>query len=214
MEKNLINSNTSSTRPDNMVNLRHTSSWDLLSSLGHPCKFQRVSCLGSVTAWHSGSGRQLNFAALNRGCHLYSAGRPSRWALADISSCFLRHHFWDWKQSYSYCDCFVHYTTYTDVDTEATACAHSSSDATWCNRGEVIVTCGQVCDDVRRSSIARLSTSMSASSASAARLRWTSRRRRSPWPWCRRRRPARSVPAVIKWCRSVAHWGQIAEVQQ
>jgi len=29
---------------------------------------------------------QPNFAALNRGCHLYSAGRPSRWALAHISS--------------------------------------------------------------------------------------------------------------------------------
>jgi len=27
-------------------------------------------------------------AALNRGRHLYSAGRPSRWALADISSFF------------------------------------------------------------------------------------------------------------------------------
>ena len=30
----------------------------------------------------SSSGRQLNFAALNRGHHLCSAGRPSRWALA------------------------------------------------------------------------------------------------------------------------------------
>jgi len=27
---------------------------------------------------------QPNFAALNRGRHLYSAGRPSRWALAHI----------------------------------------------------------------------------------------------------------------------------------
>jgi len=31
-------------------------------------------------------GNQPNFAALNRGRHLYSAGRPSRWALAHISS--------------------------------------------------------------------------------------------------------------------------------
>ena len=30
--------------------------------------------------------RQPNFAALNRGRHLYSAGRLSRWALAHISS--------------------------------------------------------------------------------------------------------------------------------
>jgi len=33
-----------------------------------------------------GVTRQPNFAALNRGRHLYSAGRPSRWALAHISS--------------------------------------------------------------------------------------------------------------------------------
>jgi len=42
--------------------------------------------LGSVTARHSSSGRHPNFAALNRGRHIYSAGRPSRWALAHISS--------------------------------------------------------------------------------------------------------------------------------
>ena len=65
---------------------RPTSHWDLLASLGHPCKFQCVSRLGSVTARHSSSGRQPNFAALNRGRHLYSAGRPSRWALAHICS--------------------------------------------------------------------------------------------------------------------------------
>jgi len=40
--------------------------------------------LGSVTAQHSGSGCQPNFAALNRGRQLYSAGRPSPWALAHI----------------------------------------------------------------------------------------------------------------------------------
>ena len=55
-----------------------------MASLGHPNKFQRVSRLGSVTARHSSSGRQQNFAVLNRGRHLYSAGRPSRWALAHI----------------------------------------------------------------------------------------------------------------------------------
>ena len=32
----------------------------------------------------SSSGRQPNFAALNRGRHVHSAGRPSRWALAHI----------------------------------------------------------------------------------------------------------------------------------
>ena len=66
--------------------LRPTSGWDSFVSLGHPCKFQLVSHLGSITARHSSSGHQPNFAALNRGCHLCSAGRPSRWALAHISS--------------------------------------------------------------------------------------------------------------------------------
>ena len=57
-----------------------------MAGLGHPIIFQWVSRLGSVTARHFISGRQPNFAALNRGRHLYSAGRPSRWALALISS--------------------------------------------------------------------------------------------------------------------------------
>jgi len=59
--------------------LRPTSSWDRFVSLGHPIKFQFqwLSCLGIVTARHSSTGRQPNFAALNR-------GRPSRWALAHI----------------------------------------------------------------------------------------------------------------------------------
>jgi len=35
----------------------------------------------------SSSGRQLNFAALNRGRQLCSAGRPSGWALAHILVC-------------------------------------------------------------------------------------------------------------------------------
>jgi len=47
-------------------------------------KFQWISRLGSVTAGHSSNARQPNFVALNRGCHPYSSGRPSRWALAHI----------------------------------------------------------------------------------------------------------------------------------
>jgi len=35
--------------------LWQTSGWDRSGSLGHPCKFQRVSRLGSVTAHHSSS---------------------------------------------------------------------------------------------------------------------------------------------------------------
>jgi len=65
--KSLLNSNTSSACPDTMVNLQPTNGWDLLASLRHPCKFQWVSRLGSITARHSSSGRQPNFAAFNRG---------------------------------------------------------------------------------------------------------------------------------------------------
>jgi len=53
---------------------------------GTPANFNGFARLGNVTARHSSSRRQPNFAALNRGRHLYSAGRPSRWALAHISS--------------------------------------------------------------------------------------------------------------------------------
>jgi len=64
--------------------LRLTNGWDRFTSLGHSCKFQRASRLDSVTARHSRIGHQPNFAALNRGRHLCSAWRPSRWALAHI----------------------------------------------------------------------------------------------------------------------------------
>jgi len=60
--------------------LRPTSGWDRFVSLGHPSKFQRVSLLGSVTA-------QPN-CGVNIGRHLYLTGRPSRWALAHVSSLF------------------------------------------------------------------------------------------------------------------------------
>jgi len=57
-----------------------------LASLGHPCKFQRVSRLGSVTARHSSrpTGRQPKLCGVEL-CHLYSTGRPSRWAFAHIA---------------------------------------------------------------------------------------------------------------------------------
>ena len=61
--------------------------------MGHPSYFQRLPRLGRVTARQSSSERQPNFAALNRGRHLCSAGRPSRWALAHICSLFLKSDF-------------------------------------------------------------------------------------------------------------------------
>jgi len=82
--------------------LRPTSGWDPLASLGHPCKFQLVSQLGSVTARHSSSGRQPNFAALNRERHLHSTGQPSCWALAHISSFLL------FEAMHLYCNAVQH----------------------------------------------------------------------------------------------------------
>jgi len=84
-QKNLLNSNTSSTCPDNMVNFGPLAAEIRLPVWDTPANLKRVSRLGSVTARHSSIGRQQT-VALNRGCHLYSAGRPSRWALAHISS--------------------------------------------------------------------------------------------------------------------------------
>ena len=56
------------------------------------CQVQNSLCIlqvlrapiRSVTARQSSSGREPNFAALSTGRHLYSAGRPSGWALAHI----------------------------------------------------------------------------------------------------------------------------------
>jgi len=48
--------------PPQYSELRPTSGWDLLVSLGHPSKFQRVSRLGFVTAAASFTGGQPKFA--------------------------------------------------------------------------------------------------------------------------------------------------------
>jgi len=53
---------------------------------GTPANFNGFRVLAALL--HVLYGRQANFAALNRGRHLYSAWRPSRWALAHISSLF------------------------------------------------------------------------------------------------------------------------------
>jgi len=55
----------------------------MLASLGHPANFNGFRVLAALLHGIP-VGRQPNFAALNTGCHLYSAGRPSRWTLAYI----------------------------------------------------------------------------------------------------------------------------------
>ena len=85
-KKNLLNSNTSSTRPDNMVNFGLLTAEICWRVWGTPANFNgfRVFASWQRYARHSSSGCQPNFATLNRVLHLYSAGRPSRWALAHI----------------------------------------------------------------------------------------------------------------------------------
>ena len=76
--KNLLSSNISPTCPHNVVNFG-------LLVWGSPANFHGFRILAVLL--HSivvGGGCKPNFVALNRGRHLYSAGRPSRWALAHI----------------------------------------------------------------------------------------------------------------------------------
>ena len=77
-------SNTSSTSPDNMVIFGPLMAEICWRVWGTPTNFN-----GFFASWQryytaSTSGRQPNFAALNRGRHLCTAGRPSGWALAHI----------------------------------------------------------------------------------------------------------------------------------
>jgi len=53
---------------------------------GTPGNFNGFRVFGSVTARQCSIVGVSQTAALNRGRRLYSAGRPSRWAFAHISS--------------------------------------------------------------------------------------------------------------------------------
>jgi len=105
--KNLLNSNISPTSPYNMVNFGPLAAEIVSLVWGNPANFNGFHVLAAfvsdiaifvlkrdvklqlTNSWQryytaSISGRQPNFAALNRGRHLCSAGRPSGWALAHI----------------------------------------------------------------------------------------------------------------------------------
>ena len=81
--KNFLSINISPICPDNMVNFGPLAA-EIRSLVWGTPAISTGSRLGSVTARHSSIGCQPSCAALNRGRHLYSAGRPSRWALAHI----------------------------------------------------------------------------------------------------------------------------------
>jgi len=80
--KNLLNSNVSPTCPRNMVYFGLLAAeicwrvWAAQHILTGFASWQRY-----CTALKYSSGHQPNFAALNRGRHLYSAGRPSHSSL-------------------------------------------------------------------------------------------------------------------------------------
>jgi len=83
--KNLLNIYTSSTCCRNMVNFGLLTAEICWRVWGTAANFNGFRVLAALLhGRHSSSGRQQNFAALNRGCHLYLAGRPSGWALAHI----------------------------------------------------------------------------------------------------------------------------------
>jgi len=86
-KKNLLNSNISSTCPYGP--LAAEIRWRVWGTRANFNGFHVLAALLHDTS----SGRQPNFAALNRGRHLCLAGRPSRWALAHISSWLLYWNF-------------------------------------------------------------------------------------------------------------------------
>jgi len=83
--KKLLSSNMSSRWCHNLVNFSLLAAEIVSLVWGTPPNF--VSWQHYCTA--CSSGHQQNFAALNRGRHLCSAGRPSHWALAHISSLYI-----------------------------------------------------------------------------------------------------------------------------
>jgi len=83
IEKNLLNSNISSTCPYNIVNFCPLAAEIGSGVWGTPANFNGFRVLAALLH-DTINERQPHFAALKRGRHLYSAGRPSRWALAHI----------------------------------------------------------------------------------------------------------------------------------
>jgi len=82
-EKNLLNSNISPTCPYNMVNFGPLAAEILWRIWGTPANFNGFRVMAALLHGTLVQGVSQT-AALNRGRHLYSAGRPACWALAHI----------------------------------------------------------------------------------------------------------------------------------
>ena len=91
-KKNSLNSNVSPTGLHNMVNFGPLAAeicWRVWGT-ATPANFNGFRVLAVLLHGTLAVGVS-HFAALNRGRHLYSAGRPSRWTLAHISSLVVFH---------------------------------------------------------------------------------------------------------------------------
>ena len=87
-EKNLLSSNISPTCPHNMVNFSLLAAEILSLVWGTPANFNGFRVLAALLHGTLVVGVS-QIAAFNRGRHLYSAGRPSGWTLAHISSFYV-----------------------------------------------------------------------------------------------------------------------------
>jgi len=81
--KNLLSSNMSSICLHNVANFGPLAAEIGSGVWGTPANFNGFHVLAALLHATSVVGVSQT-AALNRRCHLYSAGRPSRWALAHI----------------------------------------------------------------------------------------------------------------------------------
>ena len=86
-KKNLLSSTICSRCPHNMVNFGLLAAEIVSLVWGTPANFKGFRILAALLHGTLVVGVSQT-AAFNRGRHLYSAGRPSGWALAHISSSF------------------------------------------------------------------------------------------------------------------------------
>ena len=105
-KKNLLSNNISSTCSHNMVNFGPLAAEIVSLVWGTPGNFNGFRVLAALLHGTLVVGVSQT-AALNRRRHLHSAGRPSRWALAHISSGLCFAFFCLWQHSMFYHDCLT-----------------------------------------------------------------------------------------------------------
>ena len=91
-KKNILNSNISPTCPHNTLNFGPLAAKICWRVWGTPANFNGFRVLAALLHGTLVVGVSQT-AALNRGCHLYSAGRPSPWALAHVLVLTWNHGF-------------------------------------------------------------------------------------------------------------------------